>query len=138
MERLRRDDREGVFDTNQKTLMFAAAVGWATARDEVDLTEQVPSKTGDSIRLDIFRTADDLPFLDALAVDREDDLKVMSDERQPDRITLFEQYAAAGLAKMRHYCIEDNPDSLLDGLIRLMTDLDREAGGDLPGLDGVF
>lgn len=138
LERLRKGEKEGVFETNQKTLMFAAAVGWATARDEIDVSEPPPSKAGDSIRLDIFRTADDLAFLDALAVDREDDLKVMSDERQPDRITLFEQYAAAGLAKMKHYCIDDNPTSLLDGLIRLVTDLDREAGGDLPGLDGVF
>ena len=137
LERLRRDEKEGVFETNQKTLMFAAAVGWATGRTDIDFSQPVPSKAGDGIRLDIFKTGD-VSFLDALAVDRADDLKVMADDRQADRIELFEQYAAAGLAKMRHYCIEDNPDSLLDGLIRLLADLDKEAGGDLPGLDGVF
>src|SRR5687768_10474732 len=85
-----------LFETKQKALMFAAALArWrGVERRTVD-------RKGTAIRFDIFQRALDDGYVDALAIAaHENDLKVLAPDRDEDRITVFEQYAQAGLEEM--------------------------------------
>ncbi|MEI7687454.1 MAG: DNA phosphorothioation-associated protein 4, partial [Planctomycetota bacterium] len=99
---------DGVFETKQKGMMFAAAIGYALHRDEVDRTEI--DQLGEGIRLEYFRKPDDEDFIDALAVTARGDLKVLADERQDERIDLFQRCAFHGLTEMKRSCYDEKPE----------------------------
>lgn len=85
-----------LFETKQKALMFAAALGrWRERnRESVD-------RKGTAIRYDIFQRALDDGYVDALAIAATGgDLKVLAPERDDERVTIFEEYAQAGLEEM--------------------------------------
>jgi dnd system-associated protein 4 len=85
---------EGIFKSRQKVLMFAAALG-------VKKGERRPlDKRGESIRYSIFQRAIDDTFIGAVAIAATADLRVLSSERIDERITIFEEYAHAGLAEL--------------------------------------
>jgi dnd system-associated protein 4 len=96
LERLVTADPQGkhpLFETKQKALMFAAALArWrGTDRARVD-------RKGTAVRYDIFERALDDGYIDALAISvSEGDLKILSPEKEDDRIAVFEEYAQAGL-----------------------------------------
>ena len=84
-----------IFETKQKALMFAAALG-ARRGERVRV-----SARGEGIRIDIFQRAVDDTFIDALAVAVTRDLHVLATDRGEERITIFEESASAGLKEIQ-------------------------------------
>ncbi|MFF3412948.1 DNA phosphorothioation-associated protein 4 [Streptomyces sp. NPDC002742] len=85
--------KEGPFNAMVDVLMFAAVLGRNKGkRDSFD-------KPGEPIRLALIegRQYGDV-LVDMIAVAEEpDDPKILADERQPDRVKIFEEYANGGL-----------------------------------------
>ncbi len=125
-----------VFDTKQKGIMFAAAVGYCLHRDKVDGVEI--DQLGEGIRLEYFEPPDDVGFIDALAVATKKELSVVADERQEERIDLFQRYALLGLQEMKRACYDEKPEYPLYGVLKLIDQLDKPESGDLPGLEGLL
>lgn len=122
-----------VFETKQKGMMFAAGVGFYLHRKEVDSVEVEPK--GEGIRLEYFGgQTDDMSFIDALAVATKADLSVLSQERQAERIDLFEKYAMLGLQELKKVCYDDRPTDPLLGILALVDRLNRTGIDLLPGL----
>ena len=116
-----------MFETKQKALMFAAALG-------VHRHERQPISTrGEGIRADIFQGALDDTFIDALAVAVTGDLCVLAPDRRLERITIFEESASAGLREIQK--LVDRPGDDLEELLRLTQDARSPSKEDLPGLD---
>src|SRR5262249_51710624 len=78
---------DGVFETKQKGMMFAAAIGFGLHRDRFATTKL--DQFGEGIRLEYFRSPDDDAFIDTLAVAVCNDLTIMAPDRQPERIEIF-------------------------------------------------
>lgn len=131
LERLKED---GVFETKQKGMMFAAAVGFALRRKEVEGAEF--ELFGEPIRISVF--AEDEGFIDALAVATKGDLAIMAPGRQPERVDLFERYAFLGLKDLKRACYDERPEYPLNGILNLLDQIQRAGADDLPGLDGIF
>lgn len=129
-----KDDK--VFDTKQKGMMFAAALGYCLHRDEVDSTEV--DQLGEGIRMEYFDSQDDVGFIDALAVATRKDLSVVANERQEERVELFQKYAYLGLKEMKRACYDEKPEYPLFGILKLLDQLDKPEDGDLPGLEGLL
>jgi len=132
LDRLKDD---GVFETKQKGMMFAAAAGFALHGDEVAGIEI--EHFGEGIRLDYFRTSQDEGFIDALAVANCETLNVLDPDRQEERVELFENYAMLGLRELKRHCYDDRPDDPLLGLFALIDEMKQPGGEDLPGLDAA-
>ena len=124
-------DFEGfsLFETKQKALMFAAALG--RFRDNSDAGKQ--RDAGSAIRFDIFEKAMDDSFVYAMAIAKTGELKVLDPTREEEVLTVFEQYAYAGLAEMNRKCFESGQDPL-DALLNL-TEETKAPVENIPGLD---
>ena len=133
LDRLKEDK---VFDTKQKGMMFAAAVGYNLHRDKVGSAEI--ETVGEAIKMEYFERPDDVGFIDALAVTTQNDLGIVSDERLPERIDLFEKYALLGLKEMKRACYDEKPEYPLYGILKLIDQIDRPEAGGLPGLEGLL
>jgi dnd system-associated protein 4 len=133
LDRLK-DDK--VFDTKQKGMMFAAAVGFCLHRDQVGATEI--DQLGEGIRLEYFESQDDVGFIDALAVATREELSIVANERQEERVELFQKYAFLGLRELKSACYEEKPEYPLYGLMKLIDQLDKPESGNLPGLEGLL
>jgi len=120
----------GLFRTKQKALMFAAAIGFY--RGELGTIEA----RGTGIRYDIFERALDDGYIEALAVAHANDLNILAPDRIGERIQIFEQYAATGLAEIA--AALKRPGSPLDELIRLAQDAKVARSEDLPGIDNAI
>ena len=129
-----KDDK--VFDTKQKGMMFASAVGYSLHRDKVDSTEI--DQLGEGIRLEYFESQDDVGFIDALAVATRKELDVVASERQEERVELFQKYAFLGLKEMKRVCYDEKPEYPLFGVLKLIDQIERPESGDLPGLEGLL
>lgn len=90
---------EGIFQTKQKGMMFAAALGYAIEPDPKK--HRAPDKWGEGIRLEYFRNPDDDGFIGALAVAAENDLGVLARERDEQMVNLFERCACTGLRELK-------------------------------------
>ena len=116
--------RYPLFETKQKALMFAAALGFHRGkRTPLD-------RKGTAIRFDVFEKQLDDGFFDALAVAAENDLAVLSDERSDERIQIFEEYAHTGLREMI-----DAPGDPLNNLLTLIDDARAPRQEELAGMD---
>ncbi|MFJ5558954.1 DNA phosphorothioation-associated protein 4 [Streptomyces sp. NPDC093250] len=85
--------KEGPFNAMVDVLMFAAVLGRNKGKREPF------DKAGEPIRLALIegRQYGDV-LVDMIAVAEEpDDPKILADERQPDRVKIFEEYANGGL-----------------------------------------
>ena len=116
-----------IFETKQKALMFAAALG-ARRGDREPL-----SARGEGIRIDIFQRTVDDTFIDALAVTITGDLHVLAKDRGDERITIFEESASAGLKELQK--LVDRPTDSMEELLRLTQDARLPNREDLPGID---
>ncbi len=116
-----------IFETKQKALMFAAALG--AFRGE---REELVSR-GEGIRMDIFQRAGDDTFIDALAVAVTNDLKVLASDRVDERITIFEESAAVGLKEMQK--LFHHPTDFLEELLIATQNARLPRKDDFPGLD---
>lgn len=85
--------KDGPFNAMVDVLMFAAVLGRNKGKRESF------DKTGEPIRLALIegRQYGDV-LIDMIAVAEEpNDPKILADERQPDRVEIFEEYANGGL-----------------------------------------
>lgn len=121
-----------VFETKQKALTFAAALGRHLGL-RLGLNQR---DTGAAIRFDIFQKALDEGFIHALAVDTTSDLKVLDEKRADDVATVFEEYALGGLQEINRCCFEGGADPL-DVLLAMAADArDAEMDEEMPaGMD---
>lgn len=87
----------GVFETKQKGMMFAAALGFLKHKGE---RPELPAM-GEGIRLEYFRSTNDEPFIDALAVAEVGDLEILAEARKNERLEIFERYAYWGLHEIK-------------------------------------
>lgn len=85
-----------LFDTKQKVLMFAAALGFHLARRN----ELGSRDAGSAIRFDIFEKNLDDGFVHCLAVAERGELSVLAEAQEEELAGIFEEYANAGLAEM--------------------------------------
>lgn len=116
-----------VFQTKQKALMFAAALGkFRGNREEIE-------KRGNGIRFDIFENAIDDGFVNALAVAEVGDLKILSPDKQGERIKIFEEYAHAGLKEIEDVCFKKEGDPLVN-LVSLIDEA-RSSSEEIEGVD---
>lgn len=105
------------FETKQKVLMFAASLGRHMATRK-------PVKNRDSgsaIRFDIFQKEMDDGFIAAMAVAEENDLGALKEDAEEEMVTIFEEYAHAGLSELHRRCFESGVD-MLDALVTLITE----------------
>ena len=133
LDRLKED---GVFETKQKGMMFAAAVGFGLHLGRLATMEL--DQFGEGIRLEYFRSPDDDGFIDTLAVAVLNDLTVMSSDRQPERIEIFEKLAAIGLAELQRTCYDERPEYVISGALALLDALSRSPEEGLPGLTNIL
>lgn len=131
LEKLVAADPQGehpLFATKQKAMMFAAALAkWR------DLERRPVERKGTAIRYDIFQRDLDDGYLDALAISANDgDLRVLAQERDEDRISVFEEYAQSGLEEMidRYH----RPGDPLEAMLAL---IDETRATPSDGLDGI-
>ena len=125
---------DGFFETKQKALIFAAAVGYVIERKKDGLGCPL-DKFGEGIRLEYFEHPRDDRFIDLLAIAVKTDLQVLDDSSQSWRIEQFERFAHAGLIEIKKRCYVDSQDPML-GLLGIIDSLAYEDGKDaLPGLD---
>ena len=119
-----------LFETKQKALMFAAALGYHLQR-----SQKLGSRdAGSAIRFDIFEKNLDEGFVHCLAVAESEDLGILSDANEEQLAVIFEEYASAGLVEMQSRLI-GRPEPL-QALVDLMNSV-REVSTDetLEGLD---
>lgn len=117
-----------IFETKQKALMFAAALGYRRGR-------RVPlERRGTAIRPDIFQRDLDDAFIGALALAETGDLNVLRSDRDEERATIFEEYAHAGLEEMDQACFKQD-GSPVENLIRLTREVQVGEDQELPGID---
>jgi dnd system-associated protein 4 len=121
---------DGPFQTKQKAMMFAAALGHHAGKREAFSSADEP------IRWGIFENAGDDPFLAALAVAEAGGLEALSDGGDEDYPTVFEEYANGGLMELEERVL-DQPADVLDQLIRLLTAARRRDEASPQGLEGL-
>ena len=130
LDRLKED---GVFETKQKGMMFAAALGRyldKEGRGGIEL-----SAVGEGIRMEYFEKPMDDGFFDCMAVAQSSDLKVLEEEQDEHRLVIFEEYAHAGLAEMKRVCYGEAKHPL-DGVLRLLDAVGSPQNDEpLPGLE---
>lgn len=120
-----------LFETKQKALMFAAALGWhLKSRKPLSARD-----SGSAVRFDIFEKARDDGLVAALAVAERDDLGALREESEEEVVTIFEEYAHAGLLELQRRCFESGVDTL-EAILGLVAD-GRHQGqvGEAEGVD---
>jgi dnd system-associated protein 4 len=113
------------FESKQKALMFAAALGHHRRR-----RTELPSRdAGSAIRFELFQRNIDDGFIHALAAAETKDLKVLDDKRVEEVATCFEEYANAGLHEL-HDLVESGRAETLDIILDLVMAAQRDVNED--------
>lgn len=105
-----------LFETKQKALMFAAALGGHVGRR----TALSARDASAAIRFDIFEKALDDGFVHCLAVAETNGLGILADSREEELAQIFEEYACTGLNEIQNRVI-GQPEPL-QALVHLMND----------------
>jgi dnd system-associated protein 4 len=129
----------GLFATKQKGMMFAAALGYSL-RGKGLSQETTDPKFGEGIRIEYFASVLDDGFIDALAVASTGSLDVLAEDRQEERIELFERYAAAGLREMKKQIV-DAPMEHLNAMLAVLDEVSARSSSSsemLPGLANLM
>jgi dnd system-associated protein 4 len=95
------------FATIRDLLVFAAALAFNRG-----LPRRKFEKSAEPIPLQIFENASLDKFIDMLALVSSDDHNVLTDERLPERIAMFEEFAASGIEALRREMDVGNRSSL--------------------------
>lgn len=86
--------KESIFGTMKDVMIFCAL--YAVRKNIHRKTLQ--KHGGDSIKLDIFIPEESI--IDIIALNDQKDISILSNERQDEKITIFEEYANAGIANI--------------------------------------
>ena len=121
---------EGPFQTKQKALMFAAALGVHQGNPKPFSSAEEP------IRWQIFENNGDEGFIHSLAVAENGELEVLGDEDGEGYLSLFENYANAGLIYLEEHVL-NQPVDILDALVDLLVQVRRHTSTPHPGLEGI-
>lgn len=90
------------FATMANALMFAAGLGFLEGR-------RIPlGKTAEAIPWEVFMNIGAETFIDMLAGVVADETDILSDERENDRLIIFEEYANGGLQIIQDRLAADN------------------------------
>jgi dnd system-associated protein 4 len=128
----------GIFESKQKLLMFAAALG-AYLGSSIPLEQ----RDSNSIRFEVFQNNADDAFVAALAVAQTDGLAILrpDDESEGRLATIFEEHAHAGLLELLRRVKGNSPlDILVDIVIGAEFEDSGSAISDIPSdiLDKLF
>ena len=104
---------QGIFKTYKDALVFAACLGFS--RDKRVSFD----KSSEPINLQVFGAHFDQMVINVLAVANEGDPFIMSDEREDEKIRLFEEYACGGLEIM-HNEVGQGPLRMDEGLLKMV------------------
>lgn len=117
-----------LFETKQKAMMFAAALGRRRG-------ERTPlDRKGVAIRYDVFQRVLDDGYIDALAIAVTEELRVLAPERADERVEIFEEYAHTGLKEMVQRCFGRSGDPL-EELLAIADESRAEPTEGLGGMD---
>lgn len=120
----------GPFQTKQKALSFAAALGFHARRREGFASADEP------IRWDVFERAGDDPFLPALAVAASGGLAVLTGASGDDPVSVFEEYANGGLSELEERVLS-SPTDVLDEILRMLVSARHGGAASPEGLEGL-
>jgi dnd system-associated protein 4 len=87
---------KGIFKTYKDALVFCACLG-RKRNKRVEF-----KKTSEPIHLSIFGSDFDKMVLNSLAVAEDSDPSLLSDEKEDDKIKIFEEYACGGLEILKN------------------------------------
>jgi dnd system-associated protein 4 len=117
----------GPFQSKQKLMMFAAALGF-------QLGDRTPfTSSGVDIRWDIFERNSDDTFVYALAIIEDGTLDILnSSSNQGDHLKIFEEYAHTGIKYIKENVV-NSPEPPLDEIVRLTASFsESESSNDDP------
>ena len=123
---------DGVFETKQAAMMFAAAVGYRFgSRKPLD-------SGGEGIRWNIFEKNRDEAFINALALAVKKDLAVLDPDapQNEELATIFEEYAAGGFEYLEQY-IRETPGDVLENLLAIVQQCRTSQAQTPVGLEGL-
>lgn len=124
-----------IFETKQKGMMFAAAIGFAMFRDQ--LASTVIDHYGEGIRMEYFRSPQDDGFIDAISVALSNDLAILAPEKQEERIDTFERLTYLGLQEIQKQCFDSRIEDPLLGILSIVDRMQKPTMEKLPGLERV-
>jgi len=107
---VRKEDSEAPFRTQADLIAFAASLGFSRGIREPF------SETLEPIRQDVFDNAGYRTLFNLLALASTGDPNILSSENEDQRITIFEEYANAGLSLLKNE-LQGSPDPLDDLLL---------------------
>lgn len=111
---LTKDDK--IFSSYKSALVFCASVGYR-------FSLKVPFKeSGEPIRIEIFNTETDIPFMYALALADKGDIDLMKEGNFSEVVKIFEEYANAGLIYLRELYDNETPVENLEVLVSAQRD----------------
>lgn len=119
-------DQKEPFSSMAAVMVFAAAVGYSKGR-RVEF-----SKTDEEIPWDVLVNAGAEPFINMLAAVASEDKDILGNDRDDDRVRIFEEYAAGGLEIIADRSQGDHR-APLDRLLDLVLESERrdESAGDI-------
>ena len=110
-----------VFKTYKDALMFAACLGYSRGK-------RVPfDKTAEPINLHTFSGKFDEMVMNTLAVAELNDPYVMGEDREDEKIRIFEEYACGGLEILDHE-LGQGSLTLDEGLLKIIMEEDETEG----------
>jgi dnd system-associated protein 4 len=122
---------DGPFQSKQKAMMFAAALGAFINRREPLQAAEEP------IRWEIFQKNGDEAFIHALAINETGSLDILaSKSEEDDYVLIFEEHANAGLAYLEDNVL-DKPVDVLDAILDILVQARRRQQGTPAGLEGI-
>ncbi len=125
---------QGLFETKQAAMTFAAAVGWYFVGKR-----EFRGKAGEGIRWSVFERNNDDAFIHALALTESESIEILGRDRQEkddDPVKVFEEYATAGLQYIQEKCV-DAPGDVLDNFLSLIAEVNSNTAEPPPGLEGL-
>ncbi len=107
-------NENAIFTSKAELMIFAAGVGFEKGKKESF------EKSLEAIAFNIFRNSKAFStVLNTIAFADTDDIDILANEKVNDRITIFEEYACAGLEIIKNTVLELEGDNL-DNIISLI------------------
>ncbi|MBU5310598.1 DNA phosphorothioation-associated protein 4 [Tissierella carlieri] len=84
---------EKIFDSMKDVMVFCALIALRKGKPR----KPIEKRGGEPIKVEIFRQ-DDKNIIDIIALHEYGDLEVITEEKNDEKLTIFEEYANAGMA----------------------------------------